>query len=185
MADLLGFAEIRPGKSCRGLCRILPGMRKDIPSATGLGYKYRQPPLSSGKERRMAKTYYVVGGEYADTSFTIIAPGQTEEQYGPFDEHEAHSRWRALTGKSVDNAMIRYFIRRSVEEATGDAWYVVGGEYADTTFQEFAAGREREVYGPFGRKDALDKWRAVTGKTVDNALCRYDLCSSNEMHRDE
>lgn len=67
----------------------------------------------------MAKTYYVVGGEYADTSFTVIAPGHTEERFGPFEEQEAHICWRALTGKSVDNAMVRYFIR-STEDSAAD-----------------------------------------------------------------
>ena len=130
----------------------------------------------------MAKSYFVVGGEYADTSFTIIAPGHTEERFGPFGEHEAHICWRALTGKTVDNAMIRYFIR-SGEEAAGDAWYVVGGEYSDTTFQTIAPGKTKQVLGPFGRKEALDKWRELTGKTVDSALTRFDLCTGEELAR--
>ena len=56
----------------------------------------------------MAEQYYVVGGEYADTTFTQIAPGHVEERFGPFAEREAHECWRALTGKTVDNAMVRY-----------------------------------------------------------------------------
>ena len=130
----------------------------------------------------MAKSYFVVGGEYADTSFTIIAPGHTEERFGPFGEHEAHICWRALTGKTVDNAMIRYFLR-STDEAAGDSWYVVGGEYADTTFQTIAPGKTKQVLGPFGRKEALDKWRELTGKTVDSALTRFDLCTGEELAR--
>ena len=63
----------------------------------------------------MAKKYYVVGGEYADTAFTQIAAGHKEERYGPFDEHEAHVCWRALTGKTVDNAMIRYDLCSATE----------------------------------------------------------------------
>ena len=135
-----------------------------------------------GKILPMAKTYYVVGGEYADTSFTIIAPGHTEERFGPFGEHEAHICWRALTGKTVDNAMVRYFIRAD-EEATSDAWYVVGGEYADTTFQVIAPGKNKEVQGPFSRQEALNKWRELTGKTVDSALTRYDMCTGEELSR--
>lgn len=34
----------------------------------------------------MAKKFYVVGGEYADTAFTTIAPGHKEERFGPFGE---------------------------------------------------------------------------------------------------
>ncbi|MBI3446566.1 MAG: DUF4170 domain-containing protein [Magnetospirillum sp.] len=130
----------------------------------------------------MAKTYYVVGGEYADTSFTVIAPGHAEERFGPFEEQEAHICWRALTGKSVDNAMVRYFIRSS-EDATAEQWYVVGGEYADTTFQEVTEGRTLETHGPYTRKEALEKWRELTGKTVDNALMRFDLFTGAELQR--
>lgn len=130
----------------------------------------------------MAKTYYVVGGEYADTSFSVIAPGHAEDRFGPFDEHEAHICWRAITGKTVDNAMIRYFIR-STEDITDAAWYVVGGEYADTGFQTMAPGKSKQVTGPFSRKEALDKWRELTGKTVDCALTRFDLCTGEELAR--
>ncbi len=127
----------------------------------------------------MAKKFHVVGGEYADTSFTQIAPGHTEERFGPFDEHEAHVCWRALTGKTVDNAMVRYFIRSDVESE--EQWFVVGGEYADTSFDRIAAGKSLETHGPFGRKQAMDTWRALTGKTVDNAMVRYDLCTIEEL----
>jgi hypothetical protein len=132
----------------------------------------------------MAKIYFVVGGEYADTSFTVIAPGHAEDRFGPFDEQEAHICWRALTGKSVDNAMVRYFIRSTEDEVTADeSWYVVGGEYSDTTFQTIAPGRKLEMVGPLGRKEALDKWRELTGKTVDSALTRFDLCTGEELKR--
>ncbi len=127
----------------------------------------------------MAKQYFVVGGEYADTQFTQIVAGQQEERFGPFDEQEAHVCWRALTGKTVDNAMVRYFIRCE-GDACEDQWYVVGGEYASTSFDTIAAGKEMEVYGPLPRAQALTKWRELTGKTVDNAMVRYDLCSDVE-----
>lgn len=130
----------------------------------------------------MGKTYYVVGGEYADTSFTVIAPGHSEERFGPFEEQEAHICWRALTGKSVDNAMVRYFIRDS-QEAVDDQWYVMGGEYADTTFQEVLEGKELDVVGPFSRKEALAKWRELTGRSVDSCLTRYDLFTGEELKR--
>jgi hypothetical protein len=129
----------------------------------------------------MARTYFVVGGEYADTTFTTIAPGHAEERFGPFEEHEAHECWRAITGKTVDNAMVRYFIRS--EGAADDGWYVVGGEYSDTTFQNIVEGRPLQTFGPFDRKTALDKWRELTGKTVDSALTRFDLCTADELTR--
>lgn len=128
----------------------------------------------------MAKKFYVVGGEYADTSFTTIAAGHKEERFGPFDEHEAHVCWRALTGKTVDNAMVRYAIRADEDQAV-DQWYVVGGEYASTSFDVIAEGKSLETYGPFDRPAAMNKWRELTGKTVDNAMIRYDLCSADEL----
>ncbi|MBI2236049.1 MAG: DUF4170 domain-containing protein [Magnetospirillum sp.] len=129
----------------------------------------------------MARTYFVVGGEYADTTFTTIATGHAEERFGPFEEHEAHECWRAITGKTVDNAMVRYFIRSEGETEAG--WYVVGGEYSDTTFQNIVEGRPLQTFGPFDRKTALDTWRELTGKTVDCALTRFDLCTADELKR--
>ncbi len=128
----------------------------------------------------MSKTYYVVGGEYADTAFSCIAEGHKEDRFGPFDERDAHVCWRALTGKTVDNAMVRYFIRRD-DDAQADEWFVVGGEYASTDFDVIAEGRKAEVHGPFRRQDAMVKWRELTGKTVDNAMVRYDLCTREEV----
>lgn len=128
----------------------------------------------------MPKTCYVVGGEYADTSFSQIASGHREERFGPFGEREAHECWRALTGKSVDNAMVRYFIRMD-EETVAEEWYVVGGEYADTDFQHVASGRALETHGPFSRTEAMNTWRALTGKTVDSAMTRYGLCTAQEL----
>jgi len=131
----------------------------------------------------MARTYYVVGGEYADTTFTTLAPGQSEETFGPFEEREAHECWRALTGKTVDNAMVRYFIRENGGEIGEGRWYVVGGEYTGTDFTTIAAGRRPEVLGPFDRQTALETWRGLTGRTVDSALTRFDLSTEAELKR--
>lgn len=130
----------------------------------------------------MSKNFFVVGGEYADTGFTSIAAGHKEEVFGPFDERGAHECWRALTGKSVDNAMVRYFIRGG-SQAAKDEWFVVGGEYASTEFERIAPGKTLEVHGPFPRQEAMNTWRALTGKTVDNALVRYDLCTQDEVEQ--
>lgn len=128
----------------------------------------------------MSGQFYVVGGEYADTSFTTLAEGRSEERHGPFGEQEAHDFWRGITGKTVDNAMVRYRIRPD-EEMRGRAYYVIGGEYADTGFTRMAEGREMEVHGPFTRDEARDKWRELAGKTVDCAMTRYDIVSDEEM----
>jgi len=120
------------------------------------------------------KKFYVIGGEYADTSFTTPAPGAELETHGPFTEAEAHQFWRSLTGRTVDNAMVRYVVR-AADELQGDNFYVVGGEYADTTFTTMAAGKDAESYGPFGRQQAMDFWRGITSQTIDSALHRYDI----------
>lgn len=126
------------------------------------------------------KNYYVIGGEYADTTFSMIAEGKTEERHGPFSEKEAHDVWRALTGKTVDNALIRYRVRPDESEAS-DLWFVVGGEYASTEFAKIAAGHKLETYGPYPRPEALAVWRAITSKSVDNAMARYDIVTAEEM----
>lgn len=118
--------------------------------------------------------FYVIGGEYADTSFEQIAGGGEPEMHGPFTEREAKEFWRTITGKTVDNAMVRYFLKAE-EEINGKIYWVVGGEYADTSFTKVADGAELEVYGPFEKWEALGFWRGITAKSVDNALVRYDI----------
>ncbi len=120
-------------------------------------------------------SYYVVGGEYADTSFTIPAAGAKPEVYGPFNERDAKVRWRELTGKTVDNAMVRYFLK-SEDEISGKSYWVIGGEYANSSFTTMQSGKELEVYGPFDKwEEALGFWRGLTSKSVDDALVRYDI----------
>ena len=122
------------------------------------------------------QTFFVVGGEYADTTFTKLIPGTKLEVYGPFaSERDAKVRWRELTGKTVDNAMVRYFLRRDDPENAGKTCWVVGGEYADTTFTRTVGGKEVEVYGPFTHAEALMFWRGLSAKTIDDAMVRYDI----------
>lgn len=126
--------------------------------------------------------FYVVGGEYADTSFREPYPGTKLETYGPFaTEREAKVRWRELTGQSIDNAMVRYFI--SADELGSEkknTYWVVGGEYADSSFTRLASGKELEVYGPFEQSEALGFWRALASKSIDDALMRYDIRENYE-----
>jgi len=121
------------------------------------------------------QNYYVVGGEYADTSFTAPAPGTQLEVRGPFNERDAKVCWRELTGFTVDNAMVRYFLK-SEDEISGKNYWVIGGEYADSKFTRMREGAELEVYGPFDKWEAaLGFWRGLTSKSVDDALVRYDI----------
>jgi hypothetical protein len=129
----------------------------------------------------VADKYYVIGGEYADTTFSKIADGKTEERHGPLSEREAHDLWRALTGKTVDFCLVRYRIAPD-SDAVGEAWYVAGGEYATTEFNKIADQRKLEIYGPYpSRPEALAVWRAITGKTVDSAMTRYDIVTVQEL----
>jgi hypothetical protein len=120
------------------------------------------------------QSFLVIGGEYADTSFTEPAAGTKLETYGPCSEREAKVIWRDLTGRTVDNAMVRYFIK-PVEETNAKVYWVVGGEYADSSFTKLASGKQLEVYGPFEKWEALGFWRGLTSKTVDDAMVRYDM----------
>jgi hypothetical protein len=118
--------------------------------------------------------YFVIGGEYADTSFETPAPGVELEKRGPYSEAEATKIWRGLTAQSVDNAMVRYFLKPA-DEALGKKYWVVGGEYADSKFTTLAPGRELEVFGPFEKWEAQGFWRGLTAKSVDDALVRYEI----------
>jgi hypothetical protein len=118
--------------------------------------------------------FYVIGGEYADTSFTEPCPGTELEKRGPFPEREAKAIWRELTGKTVDNAMVRYFLK-AAEDQNEKIYWVVGGEYADSSFTKLAAGKELEVFGPFEKWEGLGFWRALTSRSVDDAMVRYDI----------
>ncbi|MGQ0675226.1 MAG: DUF4170 domain-containing protein [Rhodospirillales bacterium] len=58
---------------------------------------------------RDAKLFWVVGGEYRDTSFRDLS-GQPEV-FGPFQEYDDAMRvWRERTGASKSAALVRYTI---------------------------------------------------------------------------
>ncbi len=55
--------------------------------------------------------YWVVGGEYKDTTFRELIPGKTEERLGPFASYEeAHKVWATRAWATVDNALMRFRI---------------------------------------------------------------------------
>ena len=60
--------------------------------------------------RRMSR-FWVVGGEYTDTSFTRLAAGAREECYGPFESYgEAYRTWSTRARATIDDATVRYRI---------------------------------------------------------------------------
>ena len=120
------------------------------------------------------KRYWVIGGNYADTEFDRMQDGGSEQKYGPFKTYEeAKAEWQRRAWGSVDNACARY----RIEEDAGDPWYwVVGGPYANSKFNEPAAGGGEEWHGPFkSYDDAKIEWSRLAWSTVDDAMCRYRI----------
>jgi hypothetical protein len=121
----------------------------------------------------MPESYWVVGGEYTDTSFTKIAGNGEEQRVGPFASYdEARRQWAARSMASVDNALVRYRIdRRGATQ-----YWVVGGEYTDTSFRRIVEGAAEKRVGPFTSYDeARKQWAAHSMAAVDNALVRYRI----------
>lgn len=55
-------------------------------------------------------------------------------------------------------------------------FWVVGGHYRNTRFNEFAEGRNEERYGPFERyEDAQAEWQRLSWAEVDNCHVRYRI----------
>lgn len=60
-------------------------------------------------------------------------------------------------------------------------YWVVGGEYADATFQKPAPGKAEERLGPFATYEEAHKaWAARAWATVDDALMRFRIVSDEE-----
>ena len=118
--------------------------------------------------------YWVVGGEYADTSFERIAGGGAEERIGPFERYDdAHAAWQARAWATVDNAQARYRIE---EEGADLAYWVVGGRYRDSRFATPAEPAGERWIGPFDSYEAAkDEWGRLAWQTVDDALTRYRI----------
>ncbi len=63
--------------------------------------------------------YWIVGGEYTDTSFSVLEAGRHEERIGPFDNYdEAYAVWFARARATIDNATIRdRIVPQAIESA--------------------------------------------------------------------
>ncbi len=117
--------------------------------------------------------FWVIGGEYEDTSFSCILGGGGEQRIGPYETYdEAMAAWRAKAMATADNANIRFHI----ETEGGTAFWVVGASYKDTRFAETLDGKPEARLGPFIRyEDARAVWRAKAMETVDDALARWRI----------
>lgn len=61
--------------------------------------------------------YWIVGCEYDSTDFVDMADGHEEERIGPFETYgAARKEWVRLSWCGVDNAHLRYFIRKEEGE---------------------------------------------------------------------
>jgi hypothetical protein len=79
---------------------------------------YRPPGAVFADGDVMAR-FWVVGGEYADTSFERLAKGAREERHGPFMSYEeAYATWQARARATIDDALVRF---RIVEEGKSAA----------------------------------------------------------------
>lgn len=55
-------------------------------------------------------------------------------------------------------------------------YWVVGGIYRTTQFDELANGAREERFGPFKSiDDARMKWQALSWQSVDNCHARYQI----------
>ena len=118
-------------------------------------------------------TYWVIGGEYEDTTFTHIRGGDAEKKIGPFDDYEmAKTVWGKLAWQHVDDAHVRF---RILHEQATEFW-VVGGVYKTTDFTETADGSPEERIGPFGSyEDAKGIWQKKAWASVDDAHSRWRI----------
>jgi hypothetical protein len=120
-------------------------------------------------------SFWVVGGEYTDTSFERPAGEGGERRFGPFPSYAAaKAEWQRLAWASVDNAHARYRIEEEAGAVPFSFW-VVGGAYKDTGFKEPAEGGE-SWFGPFVTyEEAKAEWRRRAWSSVDDALARYRI----------
>ena len=121
----------------------------------------------------MAEKYWVVGGEYTDTTFTALADGVELTRLGPYQDYgEAQDVWRAKAMETIDDAYARF----EIEKEDAQAFWVVGGIYTDTSFTVTADGGPEERHGPFEtHAEAEAEWRAMAMATIDDAYARYRI----------
>ena len=63
-------------------------------------------------------------------------------------------------------------------------YYVVGGIYTDTNFNNIAEGHNSEEYGPYeDYVTALKKWSEKAWETVDDCHARYEIIDEKNLKR--
>ena len=72
--------------------------------------------------------YWVIGGEYADTSFRTLASGARLEQHGPFATYkEAFALWQMRAWKTVDDCNFRFRVLEGDEAGPHDGPSLIEG----------------------------------------------------------
>jgi len=67
-------------------------------------------PATAPEARPATTFFYVIGGEFTDTSFESVLT-RSNQIHGPFKTHEeALSKWRSLSFQETGNAQVRYEI---------------------------------------------------------------------------
>lgn len=67
----------------------------------------------------------------------------------------------------------------STANGSAQLYWVIGGEYADTSFRRLN-GSPAEVLGPFENySDALRTWEARTRDSMPSGLTRYTIAASS------
>ncbi|MFT0891196.1 hypothetical protein [Pseudochelatococcus sp. G4_1912] len=60
-------------------------------------------------------------------------------------------------------------------------YWIVGGEYSDTDFQNIIPGTE-QISGPFNsRDDVEEEWRRISERHRSQALMRFSIASERMM----
>jgi len=123
------------------------------------------------------RQFWVIGGTYKDTQFSELADGTVEVRKGPFDTYDAANKaWQGLAWATVDDALAQYHIEQEeLEESDqGPTYWVMGGIYADGSFESFVGAPER--YGPYTDYEAAkEKWAELAWASVDDATARYRI----------
>lgn len=121
----------------------------------------------------MAKRYWVIGGEYTDTTFETVVGGAAPERHGPYQSYEdARHAWADLSWRHIDDAHVRY----TIDTETATEFWVVGGEYVDTGFEEIANGGSEERHGPYATyAEAKTAWGSLSWQHIDDAHVRYRI----------
>jgi len=121
----------------------------------------------------MANEFWVVGGIYTDTSFTVIAGGKEPLRLGPFEDYaQAKAVWRAKAMETVDDAHARF----SIEKDSHAEFWVIGGVYTNTDFRTLADGGEEVRSGPFSSyEEAQAEWKARSMAAIDDAYARFRI----------